>query len=108
MVTPHESNASRCSRVARGGCGGLQPTFKKTGLKIEVEFPASDTTLAGDRKRQLSALEVYIIFYEHGTQPWWSGAEALWHPHPKYGQTQSASLHVLYNQQHLNLCNHAM
>ena len=27
--------------TSRGGCGGMQPTFVKKGLKIEVEFPAS-------------------------------------------------------------------
>ena len=47
--------------TSRGGCGGMQPTFVKKGLKIEVEFPASEA-LAGDRKRQLSALEVYNVF----------------------------------------------
>ncbi|CAN0409206.1 unnamed protein product, partial [Discosporangium mesarthrocarpum] len=42
------------------GCGGLLPKFTKTGLKVEVEYPAEmeDIPRSGDRRQTLSASKV--------------------------------------------------
>ena len=47
-----------------GGCGGLQPTYRKDGLKILVEFPEQmeDVPGSGDRKQNLPAAKVHSIF----------------------------------------------
>ncbi|KAG5185243.1 hypothetical protein JKP88DRAFT_271988 [Tribonema minus] len=46
------------------GCGGYLPKFTRTGLKVEVEYPADMEEVPGngDRKQVLSAAKVYEIF----------------------------------------------
>jgi len=44
----------------------------------------------------MTVLEVYILFYENGTEPWWSNSWELWTPHPLEGQLHKMSVHVLY------------
>eukprot|EP00904_Undaria_pinnatifida_P012757 jgi/Undpi1/8611/HiC_scaffold_25.g11076.m1 len=45
------------------GCGGLLPKFTKTGLQVEVEYPADmdDVPRSGDRRQYLSASKVHEI-----------------------------------------------
>lgn len=47
-----------------GGCGGLQPKYRKEGVKILVEFPEQmeDVPGSGDRKQNLPAAKVHSIF----------------------------------------------
>lgn len=45
----------------------------------------------------MSALEYYILYVEEGAETWWDDYPALWTPHPHLGgQTNKASVHVLY------------
>ncbi|TMW63060.1 hypothetical protein Poli38472_005678 [Pythium oligandrum] len=47
-----------------GGCGGLQPKYRRQGIKILVEFPEQmeDVPGSGDRKQNLPAAKVLSIF----------------------------------------------
>lgn len=44
----------------------------------------------------MTALESYVLFYENGTEGWWTDYVQLWTPHPLRGQVNKPSVHVLY------------
>lgn len=55
---------SKPKEGGHGGCGGLQPKYRKQGIKLLVEFPEQmeDVPGSGDRKQNLPAAKVLSIF----------------------------------------------
>ncbi|GMF25445.1 unnamed protein product [Phytophthora lilii] len=78
---------SKPKEGGHGGCGGLQPKYRKQGIKLLVEFPEQmeDVPGSGDRKQNLPAAKVLSIFknisdedcYALGLDPRWARPDWL-------------------------------
>lgn len=44
----------------------------------------------------MTALEVYVLYYDDGGEPWMDDYTTLWRPHPRFQKHAKLSLHVLY------------
>ena len=80
-------NNQKPKEGGHGGCGGLQPKYRKEGVKILVEFPEQmeDVPGSGDRKQNLPAARVHEIFknisdadcFSLGLNPRWARPDWL-------------------------------